>query len=222
VEGRDYTGPVEWFYAWNTNPPLANPTPNFNYTPGWNNKSPQMYDRPGENLDIAFVSNITTFSKSCTATTCVGTADPGTGGKTKTLNDIVVAAPPNPPTGGTEKVELLVPDPGRSPFRYSKRSPMLVSFELENESKEKSDPTALTPPHSVSVATLDPKGNPIPVQYPTGFPTTFTYNPSSKVYYIYLSPAPYKTDGTVYTLQINSDLFAKPVNVDFVVKNSQF
>jgi hypothetical protein len=178
-----------------------------------------MYDRPGENADIAFVANITTVSKSCTSKTCVGTADPGKGGKSKTLNDIVIAAPPNPPTGGVERVELLVPDPGKSPFRYAKSSPMLVSFELENESKEKSDPTALTPPHSVSVGTLDPKGNTIPVQYPAGFPTTFTYNPFFKAYYIFLSPAPYKTDGTVYTLQIDSDLFSKPVNMEFVVKN---
>ena len=94
---------------------------------------------------------------------------------------------------------------------------MLVAFELENESKEKSDPTALTPPHSVNVATLL-NGVNIPVQYPEDFPTTFTYNRFSKVYYIFLSPAPYKTDGTVYTLQINSDLFPQPVTATFVVK----
>jgi hypothetical protein len=219
VAGTDYTGPVEWFYAWNTNPSLANPTPNADYIPGWNNQNPQEYDRPGENPDIAFVANITTFSKNCTTTTCVGTADPGVGGKTKTLNDIVVAAPPNTPTGASDEVELRVPEPHRSPFPYRKGLPMLISFKLENESKEKSDPTALTLPHSVSVATLDPSGNPIPVQYPAGFPTTFTYNPFFKAYYIFLSPAPYKTDGTVYTLQVDSDLFPKPVNVKFVVKN---
>ena len=56
------------------------------------------------------------------------------------------------------------------------------------------------------------------MQYPAGFPTTFTYNPFFKAYYIFLSPAPYKTDGTVYTLQIDSDLFPQPVNVKFVVK----
>ena len=81
------------------------------------------------------------------------------------------------------------------------------------------DPTATTLPHSVSVGTFDPSGNAIPVQYPTGFPTTVNYNPYLKVYYIYLSPAPYKTDGTVYTLQIDSDLLSQPVNVKFVVKN---
>lgn len=221
VAGTDYTGPVEWFYAWNTDPPLANPTPNFNYTPGWNHVNSQMYDRPGENTDTAFVANITTVSKSCTATTCVGTADPGRGGLTKTLNDIVVAAPPNP-SGAADTVETLVPVPGRSPFPYLNTLPMLVSFELENERKETSDPTALTLPHSVSVGTLDPNGNPIPVQYPAGFPTTFTYNPFFKSYYIFLSPAPYKTDGTVYTLQIDSDLFPQPVSVKFVVKKFQF
>ena len=218
VAGVDYAGPVEWYYAWNTNPALANPTPNADYIPGWNNQNEQMYDRPGENVDIAFVANITTFSKSCSSTTCVGTADPGKGGKTKTLNDIVVAAPPNP-SGTADTVEPLVPVPGSSPFPYLNRLPMLVSFELENGSTGKSDPTALTLPHSVSVATLDPSGNPISVQYPAGFPTTFTYNPFFKTYYIFLSPAPYKTDGTVYTLQIDSDLFPQPVNVKFVVKN---
>ena len=217
VAGTDYAGPVEWYYAWNANPSLANPTPNPDYIPGWNNQNEQMYDRPGENVDIAFVANITTFSKSCSSTTCVGTADPGKGGKTKTLNDIVVAAPPNP-SGTADKVEPLVPVPGISPFPYLKRLPMLVSFELENGSTDKPDPTALTLPHSVSVATLDPSGNPIPVQYPAGFPTTFTYNPFLKEYYIYLSPTPYKTDGTVYTMQIDSDLFPQPVNLKFVVK----
>jgi len=181
-----------------------------------------MDDRPGENADIAFVANITTFSKSCSSTTCVGTADPGKGGRTKTLNDIVVAAVPNPASGAPDEVKLLVPESGRSAFPYSKHLPMLVSFALENESKEKSDPTALTPPHSVSVSTLDSNGNPTPVQYPAGFPTTFTYNPFFKAYYIFLSPAPYKTDGTIYTLQIDSDLFPQPVSVKFVVKKPDF
>jgi hypothetical protein len=218
VAGVDYTGPVEWYYAWNTNPSLV--TPNPLYIPGWNNLNPQMYDRPGENADVAFITNITTFSNNC-APTCVGRADPGTGGKTKTLNDIVVGAPPNP-SGTADTVELLVPAPGRSPFPYLRGLPMLVSFELENESTEKSDSSALTKPHSVSVATLDPSGAPIQLQFPARFPTTFTYSPFAKVYFIFLSPAPYKTDGTVYTLQINSDLFPQPVNVKFVVKKFQF
>jgi hypothetical protein len=235
VLGVDYNGPVDWYYAWNSNPPLVGSpgfaatsalftgAPNPDYPAGWNNQNPQMYDRPGENVNIAFVTNITTFSKSCTPTTCVGTADPGTGGRTKTLNDIVVAAPPNPPTGTPlDAVELQVPVPGISPFPYRSGLPMLVTFELENESTEKSDPTALTKPHSVSIATLDPSGAPIQVQFPARFPTTFNYNPFFKVYYIFLSPAPYKTDGTVYTLQINSDLFPQPVNVKFVVKKFQF
>lgn len=220
VEGVDYKGPVQWYYAWNSNPSLVGFPANPEYLPGWNNQNPQMYDRPGENTDIAFTNNITTFSKFNCTPTCVGTADPGTGGTTGKLNDIVVAAPPNPPTGtAPDTVELLVPVPRISPFPYLSGLPMLVAFELENESAEKSDPTALTPPHSVSVATLDPSGAPIPVQYPKGFPTTFTYNPFLKVYYIFLSPAPYKADGTtVYTLQIGSDLFPQPVNVKFVVK----
>jgi len=230
IAGVDYDGPVEWYYAYNANPSLV-PSGDFaatnalftgavnsEYPAGWNNMNQQIYDRPGENVDIAFIKNITTYSKNCVST-CVGTADPGVGGKTPTLNDVVVGAPPNPPVGTpTDTIETIVPAPGVSPFQYSKSLPMLVSFKLENEATEKSNPNALTPPHAVNVATLDSKGNDIPVQIPRGFPTTFTYNPHSKVYYIYLSPAPYKTDGTVYTLQINSDLVPQPVNRSFVVK----
>jgi hypothetical protein len=237
VAGRDYASSVDWYYAWNANPLLApggfpgsaqNPaTPgavNPEYPFGWNNQNPQMYDRPGANLDPAFVFNITTFSKSCdppppNTPSCVGTADPGVGGHTITLNDVVAAAPPNPPSGtalGT--VELQVPVPGISPFPYFKGLPMLVSFELENEATEASIANALTSPHSVSVATLDfLTGKNIPVQFPRGFPTTFTYNKFLKSYYIFLSPAPY-TPGTKYTLQINSDLFPRPVTATFVVK----
>jgi hypothetical protein len=152
--------------------------------------------------------------------TCVGTADPGVGGKTPTLNDIVVAAPPNPPGGAAAfgTVEPVLPFPGISPFPYFKGLPMLVSFELEKPGTETSITNALTLPHSVNVATLDALGNNIPVQFLPGFPTTFKYNSFSKTYYIFLSTAPYKTDGTKYTLQINSDLFAQPVTATFVVK----
>jgi hypothetical protein len=223
VAGVDYTGPVEWYYAWNSNPSLlpgADP-PNPEYSPGWNNQNPQMYDRPGENVDIAFVKNITTYSKFNCNPTCVGTADPGLGGRTPTLNDIVPGAPPNPPAGTADAVELLVPVPGSSPFIYLNGLPMLVTFELEKSGTEISDPTALTTPHSVNVATLDSNGNAIPIQFPKGAPTTFTFNKFFKVYSIFLSPAPYKlsdgTPNTVYTLQINSDLFPQPVNATFRV-----
>jgi hypothetical protein len=221
VEGVDYFGPIEWYYAWNSNPSLVGgDPPNPAYPPGWNNQNPQMYDRPGENVDIAFTTNITTYSKVC-VTTCVGTADPGSGGKTGKLNDIVVGAPPNPPAGTADTVEPLVPVPGISPFIYIAGLPVLVSFELENESKEKSDPTALKKPHSVNVGTLDHNGNPIPVQFPAGFPTTFTYSSFFRAYFIFLSPAPYAlsdgTPNTVYTVQIDSDLFTQPVNATFKV-----
>jgi hypothetical protein len=96
---------------------------------------------------------------------------------------------------------------------------MLVTFELENESAETSDGTALTFPHMVNVGTLDPKGLPIPVQFPKGASTTFTYNKKLKLYSIFLSSAPYTllsdgTSNTVYTLQIGSDLFP-PISVPF-------
>ena len=233
VAGVDYTGPVGWYYAWNSNPSLVgspSPTitsaiftgaPNPEYSPGWNNQNPQMYDRPGENVDIAFVKNITTYSKFNCNPTCVGTADPGLGGRTPTLNDIVPGAPPNPPAGTADAVELLVPVPGSSPFTYLNGLPMLVTFELEKAGTEITDPTALTTPHSVNVATLDSNGNAIPIQFPKGAPTTFTFNKFFKVYSIFLSPAPYKlsdgTPNTVYTLQINSDLFPQPVNATFRV-----
>ena len=234
VAGVDYNGPVDWYYAWNTNPSLVPPpttglaataaisgAPNPEYPPGWNNLNPQMYDRPGANTDIAFITNITTYSKFNCTPTCVGTADPGTGGRTGTLNDIVVAAPPNPPAGSTDVVEPLIPFPTISPFPYVAGRPMLVAFELEKAGTEISDPNALTSPHSVTVGTLDSKGAWVAVQYPPGFPKTFRYNPFFKVYYIFLSSAPYKTDGTVYTLQINSDLFPQPVNAKFVMKKDE-
>jgi hypothetical protein len=221
VAGTDYGFGVDWFYAWTTNPPLA-PPPTANYLSGWNNMNPQMYDRPGENPDIAFVANISTITKFNCDPNCVNTADSGKGGHTGTLNDIVVADPPNPPSSVPDVVQVILPQNGRAPFPYLKGLPMLVAFTLENESAEKSDPTALTLPHSVTVSTFDfTTGKPVDVQFPTRFPTTFTYNPFLKVYYIFLSPAPY-TPGTVYTMQIDSDLFPQPVNVNFVVKTFQF
>jgi hypothetical protein len=239
VAGINYANSVDWYYAWNANPSLIPFTDfattnaavftgpvNPEYQPGWNNQNPQMYDRPGTingvpNPSIDFNFNITTYSKNCASTTCVGTADPGVGGHTKTLNDVVAAAPPNPPAGMTlGTVELKVPIPGISPFPYFKGLPMLVAFQLENESTEASIANALTPPHSVSVGTLDSAGNNVPVQFSRGFPITFTYNPYLKTYYIFLSPAPY-TPGTKYTLQINSDLFPAPVTATFVVRRDE-
>jgi hypothetical protein len=227
MPGTDYTGPVFWYHAWNTNPALVNSK----YPTGWNILNPQMYDRPGTigivpNPSIDFIKNITTFSKNCDPD-CVGNPDPGVGGKTPTLNDIVGAAPPNPPGGAAAfgTVELLVPVPGISPFPYFKGLPMLVAFELEKPGTETSISNALTPPNTVSVATFQTTptggiGNNIPVQMPRGFPSTFTYNPFLKTYYIFLSPAPYTADGrTKYILQINSALFPAPVNATFVVKN---
>jgi sugar lactone lactonase YvrE len=219
VAGVDYTGPVDWYYAWNTNPSLF-PSPNLEYAFGWNNLNPQMFDRHGDDPDIAFKFNITTYAKFNCTPTCVGTNDPGTGGRTPTLNDIVVADPPNPPTGSADVVEPLVPVPRISPFTYLSHAPMLVAFELEKAGTEISDPTALTLPHSVSVAVLDPvTGLRQPVQTFTGFPTTFTYNRIFNIYYIVLSARPYVI-GKVYQLQINSDLFPKPVSANFVVKES--
>jgi len=93
-----------------------------------------------------------------------------------------------------------------------------VAFELEKAGTEIPDPTALTFPHSVSVAVLDPvTGLRQPVQTFTGFPATFTYNRIFNIYYIVLSARPYVI-GKVYQLQINSDLFRQPVNANFVVE----
>jgi hypothetical protein len=215
VAGVDYQAPVDWYYAWNTNPSLS-PSPNPDYTSGWNNLNPQMFDRPGENVDIAFVKNITTYSKFNCSPTCVGTNDPGTGGRTGTLNDIVVADPPNPPPGGADKVLLLTPFPSISPFIYLSGIPMPVAFQLKNATTGISDPNALKSPHSLNVAVLDSTGQRQPVQTFPGFPTTFTYNPFLKIYTIFLSPSPYVI-GNVYQLQINSDLFPQPVNANFKV-----
>lgn len=216
VAGVDYTGPVDWYYAWNTNPVLF-PSPNTEYSFGWNNLNPQMFDRHGEDPDIAFKFNITTYSKFNCNPTCVGTADPGTGGRTITLNDIVVADPPNPPTGSADVAKFVVPVPGISPFVYEKGDPMFVAFRLRNATTGVSDPNATTFPHSVNVAVLDPvTGLRQPVQTFPGFPTTFTYNKFRKLYFIVLTPKFY-TLGKQYQLQVNCDLFPQALNARFVV-----
>lgn len=220
VAGVDYTGPVDWYYAWNTNPALF-PSPNPEYTPGWNNLNPQMFDRHGDDPDIAFKFNITTYLKFNCVPTCVGTNDPGIGGRTPTFNDIVGADPPNPSAASADVVEPLVPVAGASPFPYLTHAPMLVAFELENALTGISDATAVSFPHSVSVAVLDPvTGLRQPVQTFTGFPSTFTYNRIFKLYYIVLSAKPYQV-GKIYQLQIDSDLFPAPVVANIVIKQSR-
>ncbi|HXM95704.1 MAG TPA: hypothetical protein VOA64_15875 [Candidatus Dormibacteraeota bacterium] len=224
--GTDYTGPVVEKMGWNTNVDLANPstagTPNREYLPGWNNKIERLYDRHGEDPN-PFKYDITLFFDVTCNIFCVIPQDQAGTGITKHLNDFVWADVPNPPTGTAPATfEPVVPVPGSSPFTYLSGLPMLVAFELENESTDRSIANALTKPNSVNISTFDSKGTQILVQYPPGFPTTFTYNPFFKVYYIFLSPAPYLADGTtVYTMQIGSTLFP-PVNMKFVVKKFQF
>jgi hypothetical protein len=221
--GTDYIGPVYEKMGWNTNLPLANPSPNPEYAPGWNNQNARLYDRHGDDLQNFFKFDVTDYySVTCELTCAFPELLPGDqsgGGHTTRFNDFVWADAPNPPTGKADEVETVVPLPGISPFPYVSTAPMLVAFELERVGTEITDPTALTKPHSVNVATLDANGVPIPVQFPLHFPQTFTFNPFLRVYYIFLSPAPYKlsdgTPNTVYTLQIGSDLFAQPVTKKF-------
>lgn len=228
--GTDYIGPVYEKMGWNTNLNLAGPPPNprnQEYAPGWNNQNARLYDRHGDDPN-PFKFDVTDYySVTCDLTCAFFPApfpellpgDQSGGGHTTRFNDFVWADAPNPPTGKADEVETLVPLPGISPFPYVSTAPMLVAFELERVGTEIPDPTALTKPHSVNVATLDNTGVPIPVQFPLNFPQTFTFNPFLRVYYIFLSPAPYKlSDGTlntVYTLQIGSDLFAQPVTKKF-------
>jgi hypothetical protein len=126
------------------------------------------------------------------------------------------------PNGFTDTEETLIPIPGISPFPYIKGLPMLVTVELEKLNTETPDPNALTKPNALTVSTCvfgtatHPCGTAVAVQFPTRSPTTFTYNPFLKVYYIFLSSAPY-SKGVVYNMEINSDLFS-PVNLQFVVK----
>jgi hypothetical protein len=218
----DYIGPVGEEMGWNTNVILANPSPNPEYAPGWNNQNERLYDRHGDDPDIAFKFDITAYFNVNCNISCVLPADQSGGGYTKHTNDWVWADVPNPPAGtAADAVEGLVPVPGISPFTYLSGLPMLVTFELEKAGTEITDPSALTKPHTVSVGTLDSNGKPIPVQFPKGFPTSFTFNKLFKVYSIFLSPAPYKlsdgTPNTVYTLQLGSDLFTQPVNATFKV-----
>src|SRR5712691_5209329 len=218
VAGIDYIGPVYDKIAWNTNPVLVGAPTNPDYSPGWNNQNARLYDRHGSDPDIAFKFDITDFfDPNCNVVCASGGIDPTGGGHQITLNDWVFADAPNPQPGAADAVETLVPVPGTSPFTYLKAFPMLVAFELETAGTENHDATAVTKPHSVNVATVNSSGLAIPVQFPRGFPTTFTYSKLLKVYYIFLSPAPY-IPGTVYTLQIGSDLFPQPVNLKFVVK----
>jgi hypothetical protein len=216
----DYVGPVYEKIGWNTNVILA--PSSTEYAPGWNNQNARLYDRRGDDPDIAFKFDITTFYDVNGSVSAVLAGDQTGGGTTKHFNDWVFADVPNPPTGtAPDTVEPLVPVPGISPFTYLRGQPMLVAFELEHGSTEMSDPTALTMPHSVNIATRDANGVTVPVQFPVGFPTTFTYSPFFKAYFIFLSSAPYKlsdgTANTVYTLQIGSDLFTQPVNAKFKV-----
>jgi len=220
--GYDYIGPVYEKMGWNRNLPLANPSPNPEYAPGWNNQNARLYDRHGDDPN-PFKFDVTDFYSVTCELTCAFPellqGDQSGGGHTTRFNDFVWADAPNPPTGKADEVETLVPLPGISPFPYVSNAPMLVAFELERVGTEITDPAALTKPHSVNVATLDATGVPIPVQFPLHFPQTFTFNPFLKAYYIFLSPAPYKlsdgTPNTVYTLQIGSDLFAQPVTKKF-------
>jgi hypothetical protein len=224
--GTDYIGPVYEKMGWNTNLNLAGPPPNprnQEYGPGWNNQNARLYDRHGDDPLNFFKFDVTDFySVTCELTCAFPELLPGDqsgGGHTTRFNDFVWADAPNPPGGMADEVELVVPPPGISTFPYVSNAPMLVTFELERVGTEITDPTALTKPHSVNVATLDANGVPIPVQFPLRFPQTFTFNPFLKVYYIFLSPAPYKlsdgTPNTVYTLEIGSDLFPQPVTKKF-------
>lgn len=98
---------------------------------------------------------------------------------------------------------------------------MLVAVELEKLGTETPDATALTKPNALNISTFGPNGE-IPLQFPSGFPTTFTnvctkqYCPARGVYYIFLSSTPY-SKGVTYNMYISSDLFQQ-VNLQFVVK----
>jgi hypothetical protein len=217
----DYIAGVYEKIGWNTNVPLVNPSPNPDYPAGWNNQNARLYDRHGDDPDIAFKFDITDFYDVNGSVSAVLAGDQTGGGHTTRFNDWVFADVPNPPAGTVgDVVEPVIPSPGFT-FPYAAGFPMLVTFELEKTGTEIPDPSALTKPHSVNVSTRDSHGAVIPVQFPPNFPTTFTYNSALKVYYIFLSPAPYKlsegTANTVYTMQIGSDLFANPVTGNFKV-----
>jgi len=220
--GNDYVGPVTDGWTWELNPPLNAPPVNPEYAPGWNNLNGRVYDRPGTlpnsttpNPNNAFTTDITNyFDGDC----C------GAGGHQPTLNDWVIAAVPNPQTGGADQEITLIPLPapyGPSPAPYSRLLPMPVSFALLNSVSKKIDPNALKFPNTVNISTQDANGNTIPLQFPKGFPTTFQCvtlgNKCTGLYGIVLSPAPY-TPGKIYNLQIGSDLFSAPVNIPFIVK----
>jgi len=214
VAGTDYTGPVYDGWTFPVDPSLANPSPNPEYPPGWNNQIGRVYDRPGVNLSNAFVADITDFFSS----------EPSAGGHQSTLNDWVLAAVPN----GFEDTEItLVPIPGISPAPYIKGLPMLVALDLEKLGTKIPDPNGLMLPNTIriSTSTSGPAPVSIPVQFPQGLPTTFSnvctkaYCPLKGVYYIFLSSTPYSTypKGTTFNMYIGSDLFPQ-ITLQFVVK----
>ena len=216
--GHDYTGPVYDAWTFAVNPSLANPSPNLEYLPGWNNLIGRVLDRPGTlpnsttpNPNNAFVADITDFFS----------GEPAGGGHQSTLNDWVLAAVPN---GFGDTEITLVPIPAISPATYIKGLPMLVALDLEKLGTKIPDPTALVKPNALTISTSTRGSTPvsIPVQFPQGFPTTFSnvctkqYCPLKGVYYIFLSSTPY-SKGVVYNMYISSDLFPQ-VTLPFVVK----
>lgn len=101
VAGVDYTGPVNDVWTFTTNPSL-NPSPNMEYTPGWNNLNGRVYDRPGINPLNPFVADITDYFD----------GEPNAKGHQGTLNDWLLAAVPN---GIADTEETLVPFPASLP-----------------------------------------------------------------------------------------------------------
>ena len=229
VAGTDYAS-GNWYdtFAWNTNPSLNNPSPNpNNYPQGWDQNLQRLYDHPeSDTTDNFFLADITDFfNPLCDVNGC---GDPGGGGHQLNLNHWVWGAVPK---GFTDTEETLVPIPGISPFPYIKGLPMLVTIELEKFGTETPDPNAMSSPNKVNISTCvysstsppcgsQPSLTQIPVQFPKGFPTTFTctkiFGQCTGFYSIFLSSTPY-SKGITYNMQISSDLFS-PINLQFVVK----
>jgi hypothetical protein len=232
--GNQFSGSIQLYVAWNEPttslfPPIGGP---------WgsdNTVSPRFYDAPhddSDTVDYAYpkptgypygppsdqqkVFDITGYFNPLGQAGVdggIGTTKPAGG---KTLNHFAVAFPLAPP----DTAELLFPLQKKpDPACFIKGLPMPVLFEIENTNTDKFDPNALKAPNYARITVLQ---GTIPVLAPVLgqiLPVPFL-----QLYAAALSNANLTTSTsnatTLYQLQIQSNLAAKPLTKNFVVKKS--
>ncbi len=231
--GNQFSGSIGLYVAWNEPttslfPPTGGP---------WgsdNTVSPRFYDAPHDDSDTADyaypiptgypyspsdqqkVFDITGYFNPLGQAGVdggIGTTKPAGG---KTLNHFAVAFPLAPP----DTAELLFPLQKKpDPACFIKGLPMPVLFEIENTNTDKFDPNALKAPNYARITVLQ---GTIPVLAPVL--GQILPVPLLQLYAAALSNANLTTSTsnatTLYQLQIQSNLAAKPLTKNFVVKKS--